>query len=130
MVSHLMVSLLFLKKTSKTPSFLSPEKRPYIQEYLTPYFSLSFFPEQESALVTYHSRYNDETDAQDCCGIPLLELDDERTTYNAEVKDIVDEAIHLYRANILFKSFKVQGGADRILVYLTCYIQFLLQTLQ
>ena len=89
-----------------------------------------FVCEQESALVTYHSRYNDESDAQDCCGIPLLELDDERTSYSPEVKDIVDEAIHLYRANILFKSFKVQGGADRILVYLTCYIQFLLQTLQ
>lgn len=77
-------------------------------------------------MVTYHSRYNEETDAQECCGIPLLDLDDSRETFDASVQDVVDEAIHLYRANILFKSFKVQGGADRILVYLTCYIQFLL----
>ena len=37
--------------------------------------------------------------------------------------DIVDEAIHLFRANILFKNYKVQGGGDKIVIYLTCFIQ-------
>ena len=37
--------------------------------------------------------------------------------------DIVDEAIHLFRANILFKNYKVQGGGDKVLIYLTAFIQ-------
>ncbi len=36
--------------------------------------------------------------------------------------DIVDEAIRLFRANVLFRNFEVQGGGDRILVYLTLFI--------
>lgn len=37
--------------------------------------------------------------------------------------DIVDEAIALFRANVLFASFDIDGPADRLLVYLTLYIQ-------
>jgi actin related protein 2/3 complex subunit 3 len=37
--------------------------------------------------------------------------------------DVIDEAIGLFRANVLFASFDIQGGADRLLVYLTLYIQ-------
>jgi len=36
--------------------------------------------------------------------------------------DVVDEAIRLFRANVLFRNFEVQGGGDRILVYLTLFI--------
>ena len=48
-----------------------------------------------------------------------------KDTYNADVSthDIVDEAIQLFRATILFKNFKVQGPGDRMLIYLTCFIQ-------
>ena len=41
----------------------------------------------------------------------------------AEEADIVDETIYFFRANVLFKSFEIQGGADRVLVYLTLYAQ-------
>lgn len=37
--------------------------------------------------------------------------------------DIVDEAIDYFRANVLFRSFEIKGGADRVLVYLTLFIQ-------
>ena len=37
--------------------------------------------------------------------------------------DIVDEAIDYFRANVLFRSFEMQGAADRVLAYLTLYIQ-------
>ena len=37
--------------------------------------------------------------------------------------DVVDEAIQTFRANVLFSAFDIQGGADRLLVYLTLYIQ-------
>lgn len=37
--------------------------------------------------------------------------------------DIVDEAVDYFRANVLFRSFEVKGPADRVLVYLTLFIQ-------
>lgn len=37
--------------------------------------------------------------------------------------DIIDEAIDLYRANCLFKNFEITGPGDRVLVYLTLFIQ-------
>jgi actin related protein 2/3 complex, subunit 3 len=38
----------------------------------------------------------------------------------------VDEAIYYFRANVLFSSFELKGPADRVLVYLTLFIQQLL----
>jgi hypothetical protein len=34
----------------------------------------------------------------------------------------VDEAIRLFRANVMFRNFEVLGGGDRVLVYLTLFI--------
>jgi actin related protein 2/3 complex subunit 3 len=42
--------------------------------------------------------------------------------FAAKEDDVVDEAIRLFRANVLFRNFEVQGGADRVLVYLTLFI--------
>ena len=36
--------------------------------------------------------------------------------------DIVDEAISMFRATILFKNFKPEGPADKVIVYLTVFI--------
>lgn len=36
--------------------------------------------------------------------------------------DCIDEAIALFRANVLYASFDVEGPADRLLCYLTMYI--------
>ena len=43
-----------------------------------------------------------------------------------DADDIIDEAISTFRANVLFAAFDIQGGADRLLVYLTLYIQLCL----
>jgi hypothetical protein len=37
-------------------------------------------------------------------------------------EDIVDEALRLFRANMLFRNFELQTGGDRVLVYLTLFI--------
>ena len=37
--------------------------------------------------------------------------------------DIVDEAITLFRSTIMFKNFKPEGPADKVIVYLTVFIQ-------
>ncbi len=35
---------------------------------------------------------------------------------------MIDEAIYLFRSNVLFRKYDVQGPADRTLLYLTLYI--------
>ena len=35
--------------------------------------------------------------------------------------DIIDETLHYFRANVLFRNFDVRGGADRTLTYLTLF---------
>ena len=37
--------------------------------------------------------------------------------------DIIDEAIIYFRANVLFKNFNIEGDADKLLVYITVFIQ-------
>ena len=36
-------------------------------------------------------------------------------------KDIVDETLEFFRANMLFTTFDIQGDADRLLIYLTSF---------
>ncbi|KAJ3065891.1 subunit of the Arp2/3 complex, partial [Podochytrium sp. JEL0797] len=37
--------------------------------------------------------------------------------------DIVDEAIYVFRPNCFFRNFEIQGGSDRVLIYLILFIQ-------
>ncbi|KAJ3243210.1 subunit of the Arp2/3 complex [Chytriomyces hyalinus] len=37
--------------------------------------------------------------------------------------DIVDEAIYVFRPNCFFRNFEIQGGSDRVLIYLLLFIQ-------
>ncbi len=48
-----------------------------------------------------------------------------KNEYNPDTSthDIIDEAICLFRANILFKNYKIQGSGDKNLIYLTAFIQ-------
>ncbi|RKP17463.1 actin-related protein 2/3 complex subunit 3, partial [Rozella allomycis CSF55] len=36
--------------------------------------------------------------------------------------DIIDEALALFRANVFFRNFEIQGDADRVLIYLILFI--------
>ena len=44
--------------------------------------------------------------------------------------DIVDEAITFFRANVFFKDFHVKSSADKLLIYLTFYINIALKRLE
>merc|ERR550525_87528 len=77
-----------------------------------------------------HSRHNGAK-APSVCGCALLPL---RTRFRGpaaappagaegDFEDIVDEALKGFRWNIFFRNFEVQGDADRVLVYLTLWIQ-------
>eukprot|EP00397_Hematodinium_sp_SG-2012_P043629 GEMP01048538.1.p1 GENE.GEMP01048538.1~~GEMP01048538.1.p1 ORF type:complete len:139 (-),score=22.13 GEMP01048538.1:1171-1587(-) len=67
----------------------------------------------------YHSKFNDgdlmRLPLRKCC-VPGPEL-------RVQSEDIIDEAIDSFRINIYFKNFEVRGGADKILMYLTLWIQ-------
>jgi len=67
----------------------------------------------------YHSQFNDlktlRLPLRKCCvrGVVLKPI----------AEDIIDEAIDSFRVNILCSSFEVQGEADKILVYISLWIQ-------
>jgi len=77
-----------------------------------------------------HSAFN-KVEAPVACGVSLLPF---RTTckgpvntgkvgaFDGEGEDVIDEALTYYRANVLFRNYELQGGADRIIIYLTLYI--------
>ena len=57
-------------------------------------------------------------------GAPCAKVTDPKT------KDVIDEAIEMYRATIMFKTFQPKGPADRIVVFLTCFIQKVLEEIK
>ena len=54
-------------------------------------------------------------------GIPLLPVQ-KRDNFTKDDPDIVDEALDLFRITMMFANFKIEGPADRIIVYLTVFI--------
>ncbi|EFJ34813.1 actin-related protein 2/3 complex subunit 3, partial [Selaginella moellendorffii] len=82
----------------------------------------------------YHSSFKDESGAGQACGCPLLPL---RTPIKGPAPladpgqfDIIDEAINFFRANVLFRKFEVKSSADKLLIYLTMYINMALKRIE
>ncbi|KAF5478601.1 hypothetical protein F2P56_005144 [Juglans regia] len=48
----------------------------------------------------------------------------------ADRTDIVDEAITFFRANVFFRNFDIKSSADKLLIYLTLYINVALKRLE
>jgi actin related protein 2/3 complex subunit 3 len=44
--------------------------------------------------------------------------------------DIIDEAINYFRANVLFRKFEVKSSSDKLLIYLTLYINMCLKRIE
>lgn len=57
-----------------------------------------------------------------------VSLDIEVSLY-ADRTDIVDEAITFFRANVFFRNFDIKSSADKLLIYLTLYINVALKRL-
>ncbi len=47
----------------------------------------------------------------------------------ADEKDIIDEAIETFKANVMFRNFEIKGSGDRVLCYLTLYVTHCLNAL-
>lgn len=82
-------------------------------------------------MPAYHSEIKDVSQYRQLCSTAILPL---KTNVKGPApasvsadKDIVDEAIELFRANVWFRSFTPNGPADLLLAYLTIYITELIR---
>lgn len=83
-------------------------------------------------MPSYHSIFN-KMNYDKLCGIPVMPFVAKKTpTLNYEdinipldknPLDIIDEAIIYFRVNVLFKNYMILGDSDRLLVYITVFIQ-------
>ncbi|XP_020250065.1 actin-related protein 2/3 complex subunit 3 [Asparagus officinalis] len=68
------------------------------------------------------------------CGCPLLPLKSHikgpAPESDQDKIDIVDEAISFFRANVFFRNFDIRSSADKLLIYLTFYINVALKRLE
>ncbi|MBA0593939.1 hypothetical protein Gorai_010865, partial [Gossypium raimondii] len=84
----------------------------------------------------YHSTFADEEGITKACGCPLLPLKSRKkgpgpAPVSEQGKtDIVDEAITFFRCNVFFRNFDIKGPADKLLIYLTFYINLSLKKLE
>ena len=84
-------------------------------------------------MPSYHSVWNKKEPDQKYCGIPVFDFKKDKTPsldykklnvpINQIELDIIDEAIIYFRANVLFKNFSIDGDADKLIVYITVFIQ-------
>lgn len=86
-------------------------------------------------MPVYHSKIKN-SDVSKIMGFPLLFVrkdsppmleTDNFISSDDQKYDILDEAIAYYRINILFKNFSIDSDADKVLVYLTVFIQKILE---
>ncbi len=81
----------------------------------------------------YHSKLNEAgyTEVCACAVCPLkTEIRGPAPMGNNEEEDIIDEVLQYFRANVLFRNFMIEGGADRTLIYLTLHTVQLLVKLE
>ena len=79
--------------------------------------------------MVYHSQV-DITSCDFVCGFPLVPVRSSKGIPAAATgvsKDIVDETLYAFRGNILFRNFEVKGAADKLLIYLTLYVNLCLK---
>ncbi|KAL0483597.1 actin-related protein 2/3 complex subunit 3 [Acrasis kona] len=74
----------------------------------------------------YHSSFNN-LETKKACGCFILPLKTKvkgpaPSENNAEQDDVIDEVLKYFKANVLFRKFQIEDGADRVLIYLTVYV--------
>jgi actin related protein 2/3 complex subunit 3 len=84
--------------------------------------------------MAYHSELNNPS-AELVCGCPVLPLKTSSkgpapALSDASAKDVVEETLYYFKANVLFRTFEVKTPADRLLLYLTLYTSACLRKLE
>ncbi|KAF9114610.1 subunit of the Arp2/3 complex [Mortierella sp. AM989] len=77
-------------------------------------------------MPAYHSAFNEVTDLRSVGSMALLPIKTRirgpSPIADPNEEDIIDEALNLFRANVLFRNFEIKGDADRVLIYLILFI--------
>ncbi|ESQ29453.1 hypothetical protein EUTSA_v10023668mg [Eutrema salsugineum] len=104
------------------------------QRHLRPPLLRRQFLHRTSFAGVYHSSFVDEEGITKACGCPLLPLKSHikgpAPVSEQDRTDIVDEAITFFRANVFFTNFDIKSPADKLLIYLTFYINVALKRLE
>ncbi|CAN6243697.1 unnamed protein product, partial [Urochloa humidicola] len=99
-----------------------------------PFGRYNSFGSSGTCKMVYHSSFIDDDSITKACGCPLLPLKTHikgpAPASDPDKADIVDEAITFFRANVFFKNFHVKSPADKLLIYLTFYINVALKRLE
>uniref|UniRef100_A0A7S3LJT9 Actin-related protein 2/3 complex subunit 3 n=1 Tax=Aplanochytrium stocchinoi TaxID=215587 RepID=A0A7S3LJT9_9STRA len=84
-------------------------------------------------MPAYNSKFNDKA-VEEVCGMAVLPLKTKlkgpMPIQHSDDEDIVDEAIKLFRANVMMAAFQVKGSADRVTIFLTLFISQCLKRLE
>ncbi len=90
-------------------------------------------------MPSYNFIFNGNENCKNSCSIPQLPFKANRipnidpSQLKKDVQetdlDIIDEAIIYFRANVLLKNFPMKGDADKLLVYITVFIQKCLEVI-
>ncbi|XP_060194986.1 actin-related protein 2/3 complex subunit 3-like [Lycium barbarum] len=91
--------------------------------------------EKKTKNMGYHPSFVDEEGITKACGCPLLPLKSHINEFASDTEqdtllDIVDESITFFRANIFFRNFDIKSSTDKLLIYLTLYINMALKRLE
>ncbi|GAB2269879.1 Actin- protein 2/3 complex subunit 3 [Dionaea muscipula] len=85
-------------------------------------------------LRVYHSSFTDEVGVTKACRSPLLPLKSHikgpAPTFDQDRTDIVDKAITFFRADVFFRNMNIKSSTDKLLIYLTFYINVALKRLE
>ncbi|KAK2632239.1 hypothetical protein EUGRSUZ_L01822 [Eucalyptus grandis] len=68
--------------------------------------------------MVYHSSFLDEEGITRACGCPLLPL----KSHIKGPAPTSEQAITFFRANVFFRNFDIKSVVDKLLIYLTFYI--------
>jgi actin related protein 2/3 complex, subunit 3 len=84
----------------------------------------SLYGSQFSFKPAYHSKFNEAgfSEACSCAILPIkTSIRGPAPQAEADQEDIIDETLHYFRANVLFRNYFINGSADRTLIYLTLH---------
>ncbi|KAL7410675.1 putative ARC18-subunit of the Arp2/3 complex [Mrakia frigida] len=77
-------------------------------------------------MPAYHSTFNELEDVRIVGNTSVLPIKSKfrgpAPLADSSSIDIIDETLTLFRANCLFRSFDINGPADRLLIYLTLFL--------
>jgi hypothetical protein len=73
--------------------------------------------------MVYHSSFHAGEHASVCgCAILPLNTVAKGPAPPTKERDIIDEVLDLYRANVLFRNYDVRNNADKLLIYLSIFV--------